>query len=313
LERNPQTLAGTFKRILLLAIGGFAFRAGAASLTLDAVADTSLLEVAPSNNNGGQAFVISGAIQNPPADPNRTRALYRFDLTYLPTNTRIESVALELTVTKQPGDGLVNSAFGLHRMLRSWGEGNKEALTNPGQGLQATAGEATWLHRFFPTNPWATPGGEPDVDFVSSESAFQLIYGAGDSYRFESTPELVADVQQWVNDPASNFGWMLNSDDEGTPFTARHFGSREDASAHPNLEIQFFVPPRIESAQRVGGEFQLSFTTWPGQSYEVEFRDALATGVWQSLTNTGLATNITQRSIADPIIAPQRFYRVVAF
>ena len=302
-------MVGTFKLILLLTLGCFLLRAEAASLTLNVVADTSLLEVAPSNNNGGQEFVISGHIQN----PARARALSRFDFIVLPTNTLVQSVVLELTVTRQPGDGLVNSAFGLHRMLRPWGEGDKNALTNPGQGLPATVGEATWLHSFFPTNTWSSPGGEPDVDFVSSESSFQFIYGAGESYRFESTPELVADVQGWVNDPPSNFGWMLICDNEPTPFTARQFGSRENSGAHPNLGIQFLVPPRIESAQRVGGQFQLSFTTWPGQSYSVEFRPALAAGAWQTLTNTGLATNMTQRVVADPIIAPQRFYRVVPY
>ena len=290
-------------------MGGFANQADAASITNSSAADTSLLEIEPSHNNGGQAYAISGHIQN----PFLTRALYRFDLASLPTNTLVRSVVLELTVTAQPGDGLANAAFGLHRMLRPWGEGDKVAVAQPGQGLPATAGEATWSHSFYPTNAWAAPGGAPDVDFVSSESSFQFIYGAGETYRFESSPEIVADVQGWVSDPPSNFGWMLICDDEPTPFTARHFGSREDLGAHPNLEIQFLVPPRIESAQRAGDEFQLSFTTWPGQNYAVEFRTILATGAWQPLTNTGLATNMTQRMIADPTVAPQRFYRVVAF
>ena len=302
-------MIGISKAILWLALGGFVIRAGAVSITNSPSADTSLLEIEPSHNNGGQASVISGHIQN----PFLTRGLYRFDLTNLPTNALIKSVVLELTVTSQPGDGLANSAFGLHRMLRPWGEGDKVPIAHPGQGEPATAGEATWSHSFYPTNAWAAPGGAPDVDFVSSESSFQFIYGKDESYRFESTPELVADVQDWVNNPPASFGWMLICDDEPTPFTARHFGSRENSGAHPNLEIQFLVPPFIESAQRVGSEFQLSFTAWPGQSYAVEFRNALAAGTWQPLTNTGLATNMMQRVVADPIIAPQRFYRVVAF
>ncbi len=302
-------MVSTYKLILLLALGGGVFRAGAVSITNSSSADTSLLEIEPSHNNGGQASVISGHIQN----PFRTRGLYQFDLTSLPTNTLIQSVVLELTVTAEPGDGLANAAFGLHRMLRPWGEGDKVAVARPGQGEPATAGEATWSHSFYPTNAWTAPGGAADVDFVSSESSFQFIYGTGEAYRFESTPELVADVQAWVNDPPANFGWMLICDDEPTPFTARHFGSREDQGAHPNLEIQFLVPPRIDSAQRVGSEFQLRFTTWPGQSYAVEFHTIRADSPWHLLTNTGLATNVSQRVVADPIVAPQRFYRVVAF
>lgn len=302
-------MLGNWKTIFGLALGVLAHWADAASITNNSVADTSLLEIEPSHNNGGQASVISGHIQN----PFLTRGLYRFDLNNLPTNALIQSVVLELTVTAQPGDGLANSAFGLHRMLRPWGEGDKIPVARPGQGEPATAGEATWSHSFYPTNAWAVPGGAPDVDFVGSESSSAFIYGAVEAYRFLSNPEIVGDVQGWVNDPTSSFGWMLICGDEPIPFTARHFGSRENPGYHPNLEVEFLVPPRIESAQRVGGQFQLSFTTWPGQSYIVEFRPALAAGVWQTLTNTGLATNMTLRVVADPITAPQRLYRVMAY
>lgn len=302
-------MGNILKGIALVGLGLFAIRAGAVSVTNVPSADTSLLEFAPSNNNGGQAFVISGHIQT----PGRARGLYQFDSAGLPANAVIQSVVLELSVTRQPGDDLANSAFGVHRMLRPWGEGNKIAISVPGQGVAADAGEATWLCAFYPTNAWTSPGGEPGVDFVSAESSFQDIRGAGESYRLESTPELVADVQDWVSNPSSNFGWMLICDDEGTPFTARHFGSREDPDAHPNLEIQYLVPPRIDSAQRTGNQFNLTFTTWPGQTYTVESRASSSSGVWQTLTNVGTVTNATQVLIVDTVAGPQRFYRVVSF
>ena len=106
---------------------------------------------------------------------------------------------------------------------------------------------------------------------------------------------------------------MLLCDDEATIFTARRFGSREDPNAPPQLEIEYIVLPYIASASRPGDHFHLSFTTWPGQSYTVEFRDSFATGTWQTLTNLGLATNATPVSITDTVIGPQRFYRVVSF
>ncbi|MSU60110.1 MAG: DNRLRE domain-containing protein [Pedosphaera sp.] len=300
---------GPSKIFLPLALAGFAIRVGAASLTNNSAADTTLLEIEPSHNNGGQSFVIAGHIQN----PYRTRGLYRFDFTALPTNTLIRSVVLELTVTRQPGETPVNSPFGLHRMLRPWGEGNKIAVTFPGQGVPATAGEATWSHSFYPTNVWTSAGGEPDVDFFAAESSFQFIYGSGSTYRFESTPEFVDDVQFWVNHPPANFGWMLISDDEATPFTARHFGSREDPDAHPNLELDFLVPPRFDSAQRVGDQFQMRFTPWPGQSYTVQFRTNLSNATWQTLTNVGLATSATQILVNDTATAAPRFYRLSSY
>ena len=246
----------------MLALGSWVLGAGAASLTLIPSADTSLIEIAPTNNNGGQAWLLSGKIQN---DVYRVRALMKFDISALPTNAVVLSTTLTVEVTRQPGDGLANAPFGLYRMLRPWGEGDKVATTVPGQGLPATAGEATWRHAFFPTNEWTLPGGASGVDFSEIESSFQFIYGTGQSpYRFESTPELVADVQSWVNNPQSNYGWMLLCDDEATIFTARRFGSREDSAAPPLLEIEYFVPPYITSVSRAGDYFNLSFTTWPG-------------------------------------------------
>jgi hypothetical protein len=152
------------------------------------------------------------------------------------------------------------------------------------------------------------------VDYSEVESSFQFIYGVGQSpYRFEPTPELVADVQGWVVHPSSNFGWMLRCDDEATIFTARRFGSREDANAPPRLEVEYLVVPEITSATRSGNRFELTFTTQPGQSYAVEFRDSVSPGTWQTLTNVGLATRALQVEVTDEIVLPQRWYRVVGF
>ena len=311
MRRESTLLSDSAKGSLFLALGFCALRASAVSLTLIPSADTSLIEIAPTNNNGGQAWLLSGKIQN---DVYRDRALMKFDFSALPTNATVLAAAVTVEVTRQPGDGLASAPFGLYRMLRRWGEGDKVATTVPGQGLPATPGEATWLCSFFPTNAWSAPGGASGIDFADVESSFQFIYGTGQSpYRFESTPELVADVQSWVNSSQSNYGWMLLCDDEATPFTARRFGSREDPNAPPLLEIEYLVPPRIASTQRAGSQLQFNFTTWPGQSYAVQFRDSFSTGAWQILTNLGLATNATSVLVADTIAPPRRFYRVVSY
>ena len=215
----------------------------AASVALRPVADTSLMEVAPNNNNGGQAWFLAGTTQN----YTRTRGLFYFDLTAdVPTGSLIESVSLQLEVTRQPSDGFNPAPFGLHRLLRPWGEGNKVALDNPGgMGAPAESGEATWRDRFaFTPQTWTVPGGAPNIDYVVDASAQAYIYGVGDSpYTFHSTPALVADVQGWVNDPTSNFGWMLICQTEDNNFTARRFGSREDADAAPLLFVEFTAVP----------------------------------------------------------------------
>jgi hypothetical protein len=293
----------------LPALGFCALRAVAASITLIPSADTSLIEIAPNNNNGGQAWLLAGKIQN---DVYRDRALMKFDFSAVPTNVIVLSAVVTVEVTRQPGDGLANAPFGLYRMLRPWGEGNKVATIVPGQGLPATPGEATWRHAFFPTNEWTVPGGASGVDFSDIESSFQFIYGTGQSpYRFESTPELVADVQRWVNNPQSNYGWMLLCDDEGAIVTARRFGSREDTNNAPVLEIEYIPPPQIDFVEQIGNEFRLHFIAEAGQPYAVEYAGVLSASTnWSTLTNIAPLGATTPLVISDSLVNGRRFYRL---
>ena len=293
--------------LILLAALGLGLRVAALSVTNNPVTDTSLMEVAPDHNNGGQAWVLAGRTQNGP----HNHALYRFGFANVPSNAIIQSAVLQLEVTHQPGDAsAVDSPFGLHRMLRPWGEGTNVAIANPGQGTPATPGEATWTHSFYPTNAWAAPGGAAGVDYATGESSYQFIYSPDLSpYRFESTPEMVDDVQEWISRPQNNFGWMLIGDDD-TIYTARRFNSREDPNAQPLLEVFFILPTQIEQAAKIGNQFNLSFVALPGQSYAVEFRDSFLTGNWQTLANVGYFTETNRVLVVDTATPTQRFYRV---
>jgi hypothetical protein len=142
-----------------------------------------------------------------------------------------------LTVVTTPSGG-VNSVFDLNRLLASWGEGNG----SDHRGTPGDAGEATWNNRFGPGTPWVTPGG----DFLSTPSASRSVAGNG-AYAFNSITGLVSDVQRWVNDPASNFGWLLRSESETTPTTIRRFGARTDVANSPVLSLSYSVPPRLEN------------------------------------------------------------------
>jgi hypothetical protein len=273
-------------------------------------ADASLMEVAPDNSNGGQPFVMAGRTQNSP----RVRALYRFDLTALPTNTVVLGGILRFDCTGQSSEPMcvTNSTMGLHRMLRAWGEGTNAPTMNPGQGAPAQPGDATWNHAFYPTNSWSASGGLSDVDFAASESSFALVSAPNVTYAFESTPEFAEDLRMWVENPALNFGWMIIGT-EDVICSAKRLNSREDANSQPQLEIEFFVVPRFDSARRVGNQFQILFTPWPGQSYLVQYRTNLSNTNWQTLTNVGLATSMAQILVTDTVGDSQRFYRMTAY
>ena len=229
------SIAGVF----LLALGGRL--AVAETVQLAPVADTTLIAVNPDNNLGGKSYFNSGTTQN----FTKNRGLIQFDpLASIPVGAMIQSVTVQFEVLGQPVDGYAAGTFGLHRMLVSWGEGDKSPTTQVGLGLPASPGEATWNSRFHGMDmPWSQPGGEAGVDFVSQASVSDVIYDVGNSpYIFGSTPGLVADVQYWVDNPSENYGWMLLLADESVDFTARRFGASEGPDA-AILTIQYAMVP----------------------------------------------------------------------
>jgi hypothetical protein len=56
---------------------------------------------------------------------------------------------------------------------------------------------------------------------------------------WSSTPTMVSDVQDWLNNPNANFGWLLYTSAETTAFTSKAFYSR---SATTNEFGGFFDP-----------------------------------------------------------------------
>lgn len=298
-----------------LLVLGYSFcphSASAATVSLPSSADASLMEVAPTNNNGAQDFFQCGTTQNGP----RMRSVLRFDLGSLPTNAVILSASVMLSVIKLPAEPGAAAPFSLHRMFRDWNEGTNVAIFNIGQGAPANLGDVTWTHAQFNTNAWGAPGGLPGADFAAFESGSAFIYDEGGSpYTLGPTADLAADVQDWLQHPASNYGWFFICDDEGTRFTAKRFGSREHVNpdVRPQLVLSYLVPPRIDRAELNGTQFVLRFRAEAGQSYVVEWRDALGTGAWQTLSSLGFFSATTDVLFLDPAAQPARFYRLRAF
>ncbi|MBI4622734.1 MAG: immunoglobulin domain-containing protein [Verrucomicrobia bacterium] len=202
-------------------------RAAAASAALRPGKDTTIYGDGSANlSNGAGAFLFAGSS----GEKRVLRSLLAFDLVgQIPAGATVNSVSLTFTINTPLAKNA--NVVGLHRVLADWGEGSSLAPMGGGGGALATNGGATWNARFFNTATWTTPGG----DFAGAASASQPVSGGSGTVTFSSAG-LVADVQAWVNNPATNFGWIMVAQDETGP--AVRFASREGSPA-PSLVVDF--------------------------------------------------------------------------
>ena len=210
-------------------------------VSLTPAADTGLLQNSPDNNLGGHTNFAAGVMANGAV----SRALLEFNpAAAIPPGAVINAVTLTLTVTASAGG---NPTFELHPMLVDWGEG-----AGLGQlGSPAGSGESTWNTRLTPGTLWGAPGGLAGTDFAAASSVSAVV-GTG-TLVFGSTPGLVAGLQDWVDHPVDDFGWMLLAQAEGAAGTARRFASREDAPGRgPVLTVDFTVVPEPGTAGILG-------------------------------------------------------------
>jgi hypothetical protein len=201
---------------------------------LNAHKDNTLYESATGaiSNGAGQAFFVGRTGQ---VTGSIRRGLLAFPIAEsIPQGSTVISVTLTLHMSRT-ALGAPTTMVEMHRALAAWGEGTGNANGNEGSGAPATTDEVTWIHRFFDGTTWTHPGG----DFQTQSSASQSVAGVG-SYTWESTSQLVNEVQQWLDDPASNFGWVMVGD-ESSPSTSKRFDTDEniDPSVRPHLTITY--------------------------------------------------------------------------
>jgi hypothetical protein len=192
--------------------------------------DNTLYEYVPAegdHSNGAGFHLFAG--ENGQGEIRR--GVLAFDIAgTIPPGSRITAVSLSMNMSMTPAGAVTVE---LHKLLADWGEGTSHAPMGEGDGAPATPNDATWRHRFFDSVFWTTQGG----DFSATVSASQSVGGTG-QYTWSSA-QMVADVQSWLDNPASNFGWLVSGDETATA-TSKRFDTRESASP-PILTIQFRV------------------------------------------------------------------------
>jgi glucose/arabinose dehydrogenase len=212
----------------------------AVQVQLTPIADTTLYEDDEGDlANGAGDYLFFGKVGSTQLGAEKLRrALVKFDLSSIPQEAIIDSVTLTFEINQvpmtTPGGGIAS----LHRVTSSWGEGSTHANGNEGQGGAAANDDATWIHRFFPGTNWVTVGG----DFAGTASATEGYGLTLETLTFDSTAALRSDVKAWVNNPASNHGWILLGN-ESLPYSARRVYSRESVAFEvPTLTVDYTVP-----------------------------------------------------------------------
>lgn len=175
------------------------------------------------------------------------RTLIQFDLSSMPNNATIDDV--RLVFTQGSSGGASTYTIYVHKLLQSWTEGTtsfctyNEPCNIQGQAISPGGTDATWYETSYSgsnSNLWTTSGGS----FFATSSA-SILAGTTDI----GTPYTIIsdgiknDVQSWVVDSSTNFGWILKTDFITSASSMKRFYSREGASAsgNPNTAPKLIV------------------------------------------------------------------------
>ncbi len=226
------------------------------SIMLGASSSNTLIQVASSagsaqlSNGQGDIYVGRTNQDGPgpgPATISIRRGLLAFDVgDNVPAGATITGVTLTLQdVMGRNG----NQEISLSRMLRSWGQGasfstaalarRRPTMTRPGTILFTMRA----IPRPAPLGP--CPAASRASISAPTVSALSLDSTAATSqtvvWSSTASPAMTTDVQQWLDSPAANFGWIILGN-ENAGQTAKRFGGQTAATygeTPPALTVQY--------------------------------------------------------------------------
>ncbi|WP_027419396.1 T9SS type A sorting domain-containing protein [Crocinitomix catalasitica] len=196
---------------------------GQISIDLNPIQDNSIYSESDFSNGLGELY--SGL----DCDGNIRRALIQFDVEdAIPPGAVITNVSLTLNVSAYD-ESAADAIYSIHKITRSWGEGTS---FGDDDGASPIMPDATWEHAMFSDELWSDLGG----DFEGVSSGDQLLTVDTDDFLW-TDPQMIEDVENWIADPATNFGWVLIGD-EDTDCSIRRIGSK-DEGIEPILTIEY--------------------------------------------------------------------------
>jgi hypothetical protein len=261
-------------------------------VSIAAIKDASIFASSPNNSSGGGPGIFSGG--NGSGSPRR--GLLAFDIAAsVPAGAIISSVELSMYLGQSPNTS--GAAVALRKLFANWGEGtagsSSATIGGSGNGFAASPGDATWNHRFSPAISWNAA----DISAVSS--AETVVTGPVDMrFVWNSTPQLVNDVQGWLEAPSTNFGWLLVNSAESTPQSVKAFYSRSatqnsegaalDPAWHPILTVAYTTASQPDGDYNGNGVVDAAdYVLWRGS-------------LGQSVTTKGSGADGNQSGAVDP-------------
>lgn len=213
-----------------------------ASITLHGQTTVNLVSTADNTLYESQTGALSnGAGQHMFAGKTNQdllrRAVFRFNVAgTVPAGATITGATLTLHMSQTISGG---QTMNLHRLTANWGEGTSQATGMEGTGASSTNNDATWIHRFWSSQFWTTAGG----DFNGTSTAATSVAGTG--FYSWSSAQLTTDVQNMLDNPGSDYGWILLGNENVTG-SAKRFDTKENNTQanRPKLEITYTMPPQ---------------------------------------------------------------------
>ena len=216
-------------------------------------------------------------------------SLIKWDLSSIPAGSDV----VEATITFHGVNGSRDS-YHLYQALRDWSEA-----------------EATWL-QYAAGDTWETAGARGTLDRGSVRLGGINAPGTG-SVNFPLNEDGLELLETWIQNPASNFGFLIESYDgggDGFDFASTEYAS---ASARPVLAVTYFLPQEgvptasINATPTSGDlpllvEFNASGSTDDGTilSYAWDFGDGMsAVGVSTTHTYTDAGQYTVTLTVTD--------------
>lgn len=212
-DADVDELAADATESELATTGGFQ-KGVSPSTSYAGVVDAVIRESAPTTNDGSGAS-LSADFDDPAGTRKRTSSVLRFDLSSIPAGSKVSSVSFTVNVTNRT----TGTGYALYALSRAWNET-----------------QTTWQKASSSTS-WASPGARGSSDRVGTVIGTLTPTVTGKA-TISFNAAGVAAVQRWVDAPAQNFGFIVDTNDnyDGLVFDSSNAAT---ASNRPKLNVVY--------------------------------------------------------------------------